>query len=171
MNTPIVKGGTDTFAAYLSQYKDQVKPNSIDGYYHVDIVAEAYNQGFQDGEKSGKKDFLEDIMRNRIETFTQKANQVYILAQNLISFLQKNNFIAIAFYINLQPDCPKVIIAVPGEQLLNDGFVVTTYSRIHEMKKIFSELFNQSLDMGLMSADELDAELLKEDGFGYSEKV
>jgi hypothetical protein len=52
--------GSELFNNYLNKFKDEVRSKSSDKYYHVDVVAEAYSQGFSDGEKSGKKEFIED---------------------------------------------------------------------------------------------------------------
>ncbi len=172
MSTATSKSGTELFSKYITKYKDQVKSESAEGYYHVDIVAEAYNQGFSDGKSSGKKDFIEEAMKNKIERFVQKANQVYILTQNLISFLGKEGFVVDSFYINPFPSCPMVIVSVSDETLLNDLFVEIAYEKILENKAIFSKLFApSSLDISLVSSNNLDSNLLKEDGFGYKEKI
>lgn len=167
----INKGGTDLFHSYLSNYKDQVREQSTDGYYHVDVVAEAYNQGFSDGEKSGRQDFLEQILKGRVERFAQKSNQVYILTQRVVSYLSVHKYKVHSFHINLYPSCPKVVISVDNDVLLDDEFVEKAYSKIFEMKRIFSALFDSYLDMGLIGSIDLDSQALQEDGFGYSEEL
>ncbi len=172
MSTTAIKTGTELFSKYISKYKDQVKTESTEEYYHVDVVAEAYNQGFSDGKSSGKKDFLEEIVKSRLERFVQKANQVYILSQNLISFLGKDGYKINAFYINPFPSCPKVVLSVDDHILLNDKFVELSYGKILENQSIFSKLFAPStLDISLVSSENLDSNLLKEDGFGYREDI
>lgn len=37
------------------------------------------------------------------------------------------------------------------------------------MKRIFNDLFNVALDMGIMGSGDLDVEALTEDGYEYSE--
>ena len=170
MSTSTVRTGTEHFGKYISKYKDQVKNESAEEYYHVNVVAEAYNQGFSDGKNSGKQDFVEAIVRNKVEKFVQKANQVYILSQNLITHIEKSGFKADSLHINLFPSCPKVVLSIRDDFLLNDQFVETTYEKILENKAIFSKLFSPStLDISLVSAENLDPKLLKEDGFGYEE--
>lgn len=66
---------SELFHKYLDSCKGEMKQKSTDGYYHVNVVAEAYNKGYSDGKKSGKKEFLKLIIANEIEKFTQKANQ------------------------------------------------------------------------------------------------
>jgi hypothetical protein len=171
MQSQMVKGGTDLFYTYLTQYKDQARHENFDGYYHVDVVVEAYNQGFSDGKESGKKDFVEEMRKNIVERFTQKANQIYILTKNVVSFLNHHKFFAESIYIKLADICPRVIIVVKNEYLTNDEFVELSYSKITEMERIFSKLFNENLDMGLIGSEFLDAELLTQDGFGYSENL
>lgn len=157
------------FHTYLTQYKDQVREQDSDGYYHVDVVAEAYNQGFADGEKSGKKDFLDQIVKGRVERFTQKANQVYILTQRVVSFLNTHTYKIHSFHINLSAGCQQVIISADNDLLLNDDFVEKAYMKAFEMKRIFAELFDEHLDMGFVASDDLDFQVLEKDGFGYFE--
>jgi len=165
------KTGTDLFNTYLNKFKDEVRETASDKYYHVDVVAEAYNQGFSDGEKSGKKEYVSEIIKNRIEELTQKANQVYILAYRVISHIRSNNFRVNSFYINIFHTNPQVIIAVDDKLLLDDTFVESTYLKIFEMKRIFNDLFKVTLDMGLIGSDDLDIEALTEDGYEYSEDL
>ncbi|MER2996144.1 hypothetical protein [Pontibacter populi] len=168
--TSLKKSGTDQFHNYLVQYKDHVREQGSDGYYHVDVVAEAYNQGFSDGEKSGKKDFLDQIVKGRVERFTQKANQIYILTQRVVSFLNDHKYKVHSFHINLSTKCQKVIVSVDNDLLLNDEFVEKSYTKVFEMKRIFTELFEEEyLDMSLMGSNELDLQALEENGFGYYE--
>lgn len=117
-----------------------------------------------------KKDFLDSILKNRIEKFTQKSNQVYILSQNIISYLKENKFSICSLHINLYPSYPKVIISVDNSLLLDDDFINKAYTKLFENKEIYSKLFPDSLDIGYVSSDGLDKDLLKEDGFGYIEE-
>lgn len=170
MSTTTVKTGTEQFSKYINKYKDQVKTESSEEYYHVNVVADAYNKGFSDGKNSGRKDFVEAIVKSKVEKFIQKANQVYILSQNLITHLVKEGYYASALYINMYPNCPKVVLSVNDEFLLDDQFVEKAYEKILENKAIFTKLFSpSSLDISLISAENLDPKLLKEDGFGYEE--
>ena len=45
------------------------------------------------------------------------------------------------------------------------------YAKIHEVKCTFNALFDNTLDMGLIGSDNLDLELLSQDGFEYSELI
>lgn len=170
MSVKTKNGGTDLFHTYLSKYKDESLSESMEGYYHANIVADAYTQGFTDGEKSGKQDFIQQLLKKQSELFTQKANQVYILSQNVISHVKNNDFPVCSMHINLNYNCPRVIISVPSETLTNDTFVELAYSKIFENKQIFTKLFSETLDIGLVAHDYLDKSVLSEDGFGYSEE-
>ena len=86
----------------------------------------------------------------------------------MISFLKENNFLVSGLYIKLSYKCPCIIIAVPNDTLNNDDFVELAYIKLHENKGIFSKLFNEVLDIGFVSSDNLDNALLTKDGFGYS---
>lgn len=105
-----------------------------------------------------------------MESFINRSNQVYILTKKLISFLNDNGFKVNAFYINVFPKCPKVVVAVDNDLLINDAFVELSYPKIFELKKIFENLFESRLDLGLVGSDLLEEDLLQEDGFGYKEK-
>jgi hypothetical protein len=164
-----VKGSSDLFQEYLNEHKDEVRANSADDYYHVNIVADAYKQGFSDGTQSAQKEFVEQLIEKRIDDFKKKAQQVYILSSKLVSVLEESGFIANALYIAPTFMAPRAIIVVPEEHVLNDDFVETTYSKIHEFREIFSKLFHDVLDLSIVGNDNLDTDLLKEDGFGYEE--
>lgn len=170
MSVEIPVSNSDLFYQYLDTCKGEVKSRSTEGYYHVDVVAEAYNKGFSDGKESGKSEFLNLIVSNEVEKFTQKANQIYILSKNVISYLEEKDYKVSGLYINLSPGRPSVIISVSNEFLNDDSFVETAYSKIYENKGIFTQLFNEPLDIGFLSSDNLDEALLREDGFGYIEK-
>lgn len=170
MSVKVPTSNSDLFYKYLDTCKGEVKSRSTEGYYHVNVVAEAYSKGFSDGKKSGKSEYLKLIVSNEIEKFTQKANQIYILSKNIISFLKERKFDVSGLYINLSPSRPSVIISVTNEFLNEDAFVESAYSKVYENKNIFTKLFNEPLDIGLLSSDNLDEDLLKEDGFGYVEK-
>lgn len=170
MSVAITPSNSDLFHKYLDTCKGEVKSKSSEGYYHVNVVAEAYTRGFSDGKQSGQSEFMELLISKEIEKFTQKANQIYILSKNVISLLLENKFEVSGLYINLSPNRPSVIISVANEFLNDDNFVEIAYSKVYENKKIFTKLFNEPLDIGFISSDNLDEDLLKEDGFGYIEK-
>ncbi|MCF8298015.1 MAG: hypothetical protein K9J13_10760 [Saprospiraceae bacterium] len=170
MEAKVLSRGSESFYKYLDNCKDHVKSKSSEGYYPVNVVAEAYSQGFSDGEKSGQKEFIERIIANEIEKFTQKANQIYILSQNVISYLKEEGYNSISLHINLQPNRPSVILSVPDDILINDDFVDKAYTKIHENRNIFLKLFNEQLDIGIIGNNNLNKKLLLEDGFGYTEE-
>lgn len=164
-----VQGSSDLFQEYLNQHKDEVRAKSADEYYHVNVVADAYKQGFSDGTQSAHKEFVEQLIEKRIDDFKKKAQQVYILSSNLVSILKDKGFNANALFIAPTFIAPRAIIVVPEELVLNDDFVETAYSTIHEFREIFSKLFHDVLDLSIVGNENLDTELLKEDGFGYEE--
>ncbi|MEX1190406.1 MAG: hypothetical protein WED10_02140 [Brumimicrobium sp.] len=161
---------SELFHDYILKYKDEAKSDPKEGYYHADIVAEAYTQGFSDGEKKGKKNFLNQLIKRESEKFTLKANQIYILSQDIIDYLRKNGYPVDSMHINLEPQCPKVILAVKSNLLVNDDFVKKAYVKLFQNKELFSKLFPEVLDIGLVSSDSLDKQLVKEAGFGYAEE-
>lgn len=169
MKTKEIIDHSDLFNQYLYSCKGEVKSQSSEGYYHVDVVADAYKRGFSDGEKSGQEDYINSIITRELEKFTERANQIYILSKNVISLLDKINFNATALYMNLTPNRNSVIIAVPSESLVNDAFIEQAYAKIFENKKIYSKLFNEIFDIGFLSSDNLDQDMISQDGFGYVE--
>jgi len=163
--------GTDKFNSYLVKFKDQASHKKSKDFYHVDVVAEAYSQGFYDGEKSGKKEFVEELMKATADRFTQKATQVYLLTKRAVEHFKINGFHVDAFYLNVTHDNPKALISVPDKQLLDDNFVEFAYSKVFEFKKIFCNLFDSTFDLSLISSDNLCVELMEEDGFDFSETI
>jgi len=166
----IDKQGTELFQKYISKYKDEAKHESTENYFHADVVAEAYKQGLSDGKEIGEKGFMTQLVKSQVEKFVQKSNQIYILCQNIISTLKKENYNVSALYIDITPNRPSVILTVGGDLLLDDEFVTLAYSKVHENREIYFKLFDEMLDVGFVSNDNLDTNLLKADGFGYKEE-
>ena len=169
MTSELAASNTELFSKYLDSCKEGVKSKSTEGYYHVNVVAEAYTRGFSDGKQLGKSEFMDSIISAEIEKFTQKANQIYILSKKFVSYILESGYTLTGLYIKLRMNRPVVIVSVPDVQLNDDAFVVTAYSKLHEFKNIFNGLFGDHLDFGLVSSDSLNEKLLKEEGFGYSE--
>lgn len=164
--------GINQFNCYLESYSGDAKTSKIsDLYYHVNVVADAYSRGYSDGEKSAKKEVMEMIMLKAKENFIEKANQVYLSSKALVNHFSANNYKAIKIYINIFHRSPKVIISLDEDLLLNDDFVVFSYTKIHEIQSSFHSLFQNTLDLSLISTTDLDENLLAKDGFDYSEEV
>lgn len=163
--------GTDSFHSYLQSHKDDVKNSSSENYYHVNVVADAFNEGYNAGEESAQQEFISNLLTKKIEELTHKAHQVYILSNRIIDHLKKKNYSVSSFYINIFHENPKVIIVVDNHLLIDDEFVNYSYSKVFELKRIFNELFAGALDMGLMGSESIDVEALMNDGFEYSEQL
>lgn len=164
--------GINQFNNYLEFHSADAKTSKIsDLYYHVNVVADAYSRGYNDGEKSAKKEVMDLIMQKAKEKFVEKANQVYLSAKAMVSHLSEKDYKIEKIYINIFHKSPKVIIAIDGNLLLNDDFVEFAYTKIHEMQCSFHSLFQNTLDLSLISTSDLDEELLAKDGFDYSEAL
>ena len=161
---------SELFQKYLEKHKDQVKTESKDGFYHVNIVAEAYTQGFLDGKKTGEKNFVDELIKTEVDKFMRKANQIYILSKELISYLEESSFKVSSLHINLSFQRPSVILAVSPVLLNDDFFTKTAYNKMFDIKEIYLKIFNEYLDMGFVSTNNLDIESLKNEGFGYNER-
>jgi hypothetical protein len=135
------------------------------------VVADAYSRGYSDGEKSAKKEVMDMIMQKAKERFVEKANQVYLSSKALVSHLSANEYSVNKIYINIFHKSPKVIVSLNESLLLNDEFVEFAYTKIHEMQCSFHSLFQNTLDLSLISTTDLDEELLAKDGFDYSEEI
>ncbi len=56
--------GINQFNNYLEFHSADAKTSKIsDLYYHVNVVADAYSRGYNDGEKSAKKEVMDLIMQ------------------------------------------------------------------------------------------------------------
>lgn len=163
--------GLKMFNQYLEAQKEFSSSKKInENYYHVNVVAEAYNKGFSDGKSLGKEEFIENMIKSSVERFEEKANQVYIFIKNIISESTTNGFDVESFFLNIFEHNPRAIISVKNELLLNDEFVEFVYEKIHEIKTSFNKLFDSHLDIGLVGCENLNIDLLFEDGFQYNEE-
>ena len=169
MSSNVKTSKSELFLNYLNTRKEEVKTKSLEGYYHVNVVADAYNEGFKAGKESGEKEFLNNLIDKEIDLFTDKSNQIYILSKSVISFINKKGFSASYLFLNLKYNRPSVIIAIPEKHLINDEFVEQAYLKIHENKLIYEKLFDEVLDISFVSSKNLNNQLLLEDGFGYKE--
>jgi hypothetical protein len=164
--------GINQFNSYLELNSVDAKTSKIsDLYYHVNVVADAYTRGYNDGEKSAKKELIEKVMQKAKEDFVEKANQVYLSSKALVSHLSAKNYSVQKIYINIFHKNPKVIVALDQSLLLNDLFVEFAYTKIHDMQCSFHSLFQNTLDLSLVSTTDLDEEILAKDGFDYSEEL
>lgn len=164
------KSGNQSFQNYLKTHEHVVKVKATNNYYPVDVVAEAFTEGFNAGEKFGKEELIERLVRSQFEELTQKANQVYILTSLVIKHIRENGFDVKSFHMDIFHENPKVIIAVENNLLLNDNFVDTSYQKIFEVKRVFDDLFHKDLDMGIIGSNDMDIALLRNDGYQYSEE-
>jgi hypothetical protein len=162
--------GIGLFNSYLKLHSQDAETSKIsDLYYHVNVVADAYSRGYNDGEKKAKKEVMDLITKKAKERFIEKANQVYLSSKAMVGYLSQKDYGVSKFYINIFHRNPKVIIAVKDSLLLNDEFVELAYGKINEMKSSFHSLFESTLDLSLISSQDLDEDLLARDGFDYSE--
>jgi hypothetical protein len=111
------------------------------------------------------------MRKTTLDKFIRRATQVYLLTKNVVEFLNRQKYKVDSIYLDILAKCPRVVIAVDDSFLVNDEFVKLSYSKIFEMKRIFSELFDSNLDMGFTASSNLSTDLLKADGFGYSENL
>ncbi len=166
--------GTEQFQSYLRKHNDEVRITAANNYYPANVVADAFSEGFSAGEKSGKKAGKEEIIaklvKSRVEELTQKATQAYILASRIVKHIKTTGYKVHSIHLNIFHENPKVIIAINNDLLLDDAFIEDAYTKIFEIKRIFDELFKVDLDMGLIGSNDLDLELLSEDGYEYSEQ-
>lgn len=161
--------GLKQFNQFLESHNNLSSSKVKDNYYHVNVVAEAYNKGFSDGKSIGKDEFIENMIKSSVDRFEEKSNQVYIFIKNIINESITKGFHVDSFFLNIFEHNPKAIISVKNELLLNDEFVVFIYSKIHEIKTSFNKLFDSHLDVGIVGSENLNSDLLFEDGFQYKE--
>lgn len=167
---PTIKVGVDSFYNYLKNNAAQAEPNKKnDLYYHVNVVAEAYTEGFSKGEKQGKEKLSDVLLEKLTDRIFDHLAQIYVASKAVSTYFQENGYKVDKLYINTSLNKPKVIISLPEEQLLDDTFVEFAYAKIHEVKCAFNTMFQNSLDLSLITSDNIDEELLISDGFGYIE--
>ncbi|MCD8453422.1 hypothetical protein [Tenacibaculum finnmarkense] len=165
------QGNTESFYKYLEENKDNFKDKKVDGYYHTDVIADAYTKGFNNGKEIAKTNVIEDYNKQFIEKFVRKSTQIYLDTHKLIDLLHKEKFKINSFYINAFSEYPKVIIAIEEELMLNDEFINLAYRKIFELQKDFKNDYNTTLEMSLSCSENLDTDLLSADGFQYQETI
>lgn len=161
--------GFDSFTAFIQEYKADAKEKGAAEYYHVNVVVDAFNRGKEVGKEEGLDDYLKEVLMRKIELFQSKANQIYILSRKVVGDIKEQNFTACSLHINVNPSRPNVVISVPETALLQDKFIDSIYNNIAIYKKIYFELFEEMLDIGLMPMENIDFESLKEEGYDYHE--
>lgn len=172
MSNSKILTGIGLFNDYLALHSDDAETSKIsDLYYHVNVVADAYSRGYNDGEKKAEKEVMALITKKAKERFIEKANEVYLSSKAMVNHLSLKQYKVSKIYINIFHRNPKVIIAVEDYMLLDDDFVEFAYTKINEMKSSFHSLFQSTLDLSLISSEDLDEELLSLDGFDYSEAL
>jgi hypothetical protein len=160
------------FNAYLEEHASEAKSTKLnDSYYHVDVVADAYSRGYIDGKKYSTDEFMDDFIEKVWEKFVEKANKVYLSAKSLTDAFSSKKYTVGKIYINIFHRNPRVIVSVDESVLLDDTFVTFAYPKIHEIQKSFYALSKCTLDISLIGSDDIDEDLLKQDGFEYSEKI
>ncbi|MBD1434842.1 hypothetical protein H8B06_18610 [Sphingobacterium sp. DN00404] len=160
------------FNNFLDSFKDSAREEISKDYFHVDVVAEAYTQGFKDGEDSSKQSFVKDLIDKQIEGYKQRYLQAYILTNNFLNSIASNGTPAESFFINIHNSNPNVIVAVKDDYLLDDEFINYAYSNIFETQSIFSNIFKKHhLEMSLVGVENLDRDLLTCDGYNYFEDI
>lgn len=172
LSVSIPQSGMSDFNAYLGRHASEAKATRLnDSYFHVNVVADAYNQGYIDGKKCSTDEFMDEFMEKMWEKFVEKANKVYLSAKSLTDAFSSKKYPVEKIYINIFHKNPRVIVSVDESLLLDDDFVTFAYPKIHEIQKSFYSLSKSTLDLSLVGTDGLDEELLKQDGFEYSEKI
>ncbi|MBT3207602.1 MAG: hypothetical protein HN704_11845 [Bacteroidetes bacterium] len=157
------------FNEYLKEREVQVRNEATDGYYHVNVVADAYIKGIEDGKKLGKEELLKNMSEAFVETFVKKANKIYLLSKDTVKYLKNEGYKVESLHINISSTSPKVILTISNKTLVDDNFVKKGYRKLAESKKEYLSIYDEMLDIAFVGNKYLDRELLKEDGFEYFE--
>jgi len=169
MNNCTNYGTTQGFQDYLEQNKHLSKSEISNEYFHVNVVADAYNKGFEDGEQNAKQNFIDDIISKHNEQFVQNSVFIYILSKRIIDYFISQNCKPCSLFINLSARIPSVIISIPDEYLLDDDFVDLAYSKVFEIRQVYDNVYKKMLDIGLIGSSNLNIDLLKADRYDYQE--
>lgn len=157
------------FQNYIEHYVESAKTAETELYFHVDVVADAYSQGFADGKNIGTKEFIGSIITKHNDHLFHRATIIYSLSKLIIEDFVKKSCQPCSLFINVDDKLPSVFIAIPEKFMLDDDFITFAYSKIAEIRKLYKGTFNQMLDIALMIGENLDKELLKADGYSYQE--
>lgn len=160
------------FNNFLDSFKESAKEEISKNYFHVDVVAEAYSQGFKDGEDSNKHSFIADLVSKQIEDYKRRYLQAYILTNKVLDKLASMDKKANGLYINIHERNPKVIISVPDNYLLDDEVVEIAYEEVFKSQELFRSIFDKyNLDISFIGSENIDNNLLEGDGYDYFEDI
>jgi hypothetical protein len=98
-NTDIQTGTQQAFLAYLNENIYRSSDSEKNEYFYVDVVAEAWGKGFDEGKKVAQKDFFNDLVTIESEKFMRKANMIYLLSKRLIEFFVSHDCKPCSLYI------------------------------------------------------------------------
>lgn len=164
-----VKTSDVYFSTYIKEQKQYAIDQQIENYYPVNVVAEAFQKGFDAGAKNAESDYLEDLKNQLLDKFVSKANEVYILSNELIKYLQSNQYKIDSLLGNFSFNSIKVLITVPITTIEDETFTELAYTKLHEIAKQFTSQHKELLDISIIPSEDLDEELLESDGFRFKE--
>lgn len=160
------------FNNFLDSHKESARKEISNDYFHVNVVAEAYSQGFNDGRAKGEKEYIANIVELQLEDYKKRYLQAYILTSKVVDVLKAYDKKPESFYINIHYKNPKVIIAIKDDYLLEDDIVELAYKNIFEAQEIFNTIFQKyHLDISLVGFQNLDSDLLECEGYNYRESI
>ncbi|MFW5805139.1 MAG: hypothetical protein ACOCVX_01295 [Bacteroidales bacterium] len=169
MNKPLDNTGLKSFNDYISKYKEEARTKESKDYFHVDVVTQAFTEGYNKGKKIADSQFVNELINERNEKFQERSTLIYILSKKVVDYIKELKYSPISLHINLKTNRPSVIIAVPSKALLKDCFIDNAYEKLFEIRDTYEKLTNEILDIGYIGGGDIDKSLLKADGFGYSE--
>lgn len=157
-----------SFHEFIRTKQDESTSQKQDNFYSVDVVADAYSQGFKDG-ANDPIEFKKQLKKLAIERFINKSNNIYVIVSDYIKHLKNSGINVSNLYGNFTHRGVSILISIPNEQLLDDDLNTIAYQKLYEISKSYTKENNEFLDVSLISDSNIDAESILKNGYTFTE--
>jgi len=131
-----------------------------DGYFHFDVVADAFVKGAEHKEKELREKWVAERL-NRMTAFAQTIIRV-------VGFVEENGYSAKHLFMSGDQDLLQAIITVPSEDHDKDDFIDKVYGLVSKIEIENQKERNIPIDISFLDhSDTIDRRLLKDDGYTF----
>lgn len=148
---------SSTIIQWAATRTDEAVLDPTHGYYPFSIIAEAFEKGFEHGEKN-----LKEKVRGH---FFSNAELVVEAINKIIVSFQNENFNPKKLFVNISFESAKIILSFDEATYITDAFLDFAYCLSSDTKL---EFFDKGLKLDvsyLIDSDFIDVSAIKSDGF------
>jgi hypothetical protein len=161
-----------TFTKWIATRIDEAVSDFREGYFPIDVVISAYEQGHSIGLKKGESLGIENIKEQVRKKYYEKAQLAFQSISELIEIMIKEEKMPDKLFINHSIEHTSFILLMGEELIEDDEFYESIYKH---SSAIENRTIQQDLHINISFADDnvnTNYELLASDGykFGYDFK-